>query len=569
MKMKDKTIPSIFIESIEFSDGNTIEFNSDDIVLLVGANNVGKSRTLKDLQQDLIDYRTPKILVKNINYQAEGFSAEIVKSFFERNFSKDSDNNYSVAIDNNHTYCFDKYCFENIDQNFRDFYKCLFSYLSTENRLNITKPIKFNMSVDRGCLNILSKLEESTDAISILNNFLAFAFKKSIDVHQYYENDSIVKEYKIGDNRVISDAINSNGREEKKIIKDLEGLCNQGDGIRSAVAILSSLIVNEHSLFLVDEPETFLHPPQAKLIAKNIVNLSNDKQCFIATHNIDFIKGIVEENSSRVKIIKIDRKGNKNYFNLISNDSITEIANDKNLKYTNLLDGLFYNRLVLCENESDCKFYSAILENLDPINYQNTLFCAVGGKEQFKKIIPLLRELSIQYFVIADIDLIDNKDSLKQLLNSCEIDCYENIREKHEEFLRRFIEKTNDQVKTQEEIKREINNVFNQDKYLSTSAVKKIRDILKTVSCFKLLKKGGKNILPQGECISLFNDIKKYLNEHNIFILECGEIERFVPDVSGHGNEWVERTFDKYSDIGNSVYNEAKSFITAVFRIDN
>ncbi len=567
--MKDKTIPSIFIESIEFSDGNTIEFNSDDIVLLVGANNVGKSRTLKDLQQDLIDYRTPKILVKNINYQAEGFSAEIVKSFFERNFSKDSDNNYSVAIDNNHTYCFDKYCFENIDQNFRDFYKCLFSYLSTENRLNITKPIKFNMSVDRGCLNILSKLEESTDAISILNNFLAFAFKKSIDVHQYYENDSIVKEYKIGDNRVISDAINSNGREEKKIIKDLEGLCNQGDGIRSAVAILSSLIVNEHSLFLVDEPETFLHPPQAKLIAKNIVNLSNDKQCFIATHNIDFIKGIVEENSSRVKIIKIDRKGNKNYFNLISNDSITEIANDKNLKYTNLLDGLFYNRLVLCENESDCKFYSAILENLDPINYQNTLFCAVGGKEQFKKIIPLLRELSIQYFVIADIDLIDNKDSLKQLLNSCEIDCYENIREKHEEFLRRFIEKTNDQVKTQEEIKREINNVFNQDKYLSTSAVKKIRDILKTVSCFKLLKKGGKNILPQGECISLFNDIKKYLNEHNIFILECGEIERFVPDVSGHGNEWVERTFDKYSDIGNSVYNEAKSFITAVFRIDN
>lgn len=569
MKMKDKTIPSIFIESIEFSDGNTIEFNSDDIVLLVGANNVGKSRTLKDLQQDLIDYRTPKILVKNINYQAEGFSAEIVKSFFERNFSKDSDNNYSVAIDNNHTYCFDKYCFENIDQNFRDFYKCLFSYLSTENRLNITKPIKFNMSVDRGCLNILSKLEESTDAISILNNFLAFAFKKSIDVYQYYENDSIVKEYKIGDNRIIYDAINSNGREEKKIIKDLEGLCNQGDGIRSAVAILSSLIVNEHSLFLVDEPETFLHPPQAKLIAKNIVNLSNDKQCFIATHNIDFIKGIVEENSSRVKIIKIDRKGNKNYFNLINNDSITEIANDKNLKYTNLLDGLFYNRLVLCENESDCKFYSAILENLDPINYQNTLFCAVGGKEQFKKIIPLLRELSIQYFVIADIDLIDNKDSLKQLLNSCEIDCYENIRQKHEEFLRKFIEKTNDQVKTQEEIKREINNVFNQDKYLSTSAVKKIRDILKTVSCFKLLKKGGKNILPQGECISLFNDIKKYLNEHNIFILECGEVERFVPDVSGHGNEWVERTFDKYSDIGNSVYNEAKSFITAVFRIDN
>ncbi len=42
----------------------------------------------------------------------------------------------------------------------------------------------------------------------------------------------------------------------------MEDLHNQGDGIRNAVAVLASLIVNEHS-FLIDEPET-LHPPQGK-----------------------------------------------------------------------------------------------------------------------------------------------------------------------------------------------------------------------------------------------------------------------------------------------------------------
>ena len=35
--------PSITIKSIEFNNGQKIKFKSDDIVLLVGANNVGKS----------------------------------------------------------------------------------------------------------------------------------------------------------------------------------------------------------------------------------------------------------------------------------------------------------------------------------------------------------------------------------------------------------------------------------------------------------------------------------------------------------------------------------------------
>lgn len=144
-------------------------------------------------------------------------------------------------------------------------------------------------------------------------------------------------------------------------------------------------MVAEHSLFIIDEPEAFLHPPQAKMIGNDVVAMSEGKQCFIATHNIDFIKGVIEANSSRVKIIKIDRVGDKGSFNLISNESIAEIASDKNLKYTNILDGLFYDEIVLCEDETDCKFYSAILESINLAKYQRSLFCAVGGKDQMKK----------------------------------------------------------------------------------------------------------------------------------------------------------------------------------------
>lgn len=565
--MSNNMIPSVVIKSIEFNNGKTIEFNADDIVLLVGANNVGKSRTLKDLKSDLDEQSETKILIKKICYNTINFTKEALIDYFNKNIEIDVYGNYNYTIDGHRAVGFSIRDFDDIDRNPKIFYKVLYSFLSTENRLKMTKPYKPGFGSDRSSLNVLKKLESDSASICSLNNVLDLAFGKAIDVYEEYEGEYIVKEYKIGESAVVCDAIKSNGREEKNILSELDSLHIQGDGIRSAVAILSSIIANEHSLCLIDEPETFLHPPQAKLIGKNIVELSKDKQCFIATHNIDFIKGVVEANPSRVKIIKIDRTDNENTFSLINNETVVQISNDKNLKYTNILNGLFYNCLVLCENESDCKFYGAILESLDTSKYQSTLFCAVGGKEQFKKVIPLLKELCINYLIIADVDLISNKNSIKQLLNSIQDHCYEEIKEKHTRFLTLFEENTNSQVKTQTEIKKEINDLFTNEKYISQQTAEKIKSVLKDISSLKLLKTGGKSILPSGECTTLFFDVQLFLKEHNVYVLECGEIERFVPSVGGHGNAWLEKVFQRYNDINDSVYRDAKDFVKAVFDI--
>ncbi|MDV5972710.1 AAA family ATPase [Streptococcus canis] len=563
--MEQETIlsPSVVVREITFNDNRKMEFNKDDIILLVGANNVGKSRTLKDLKDDLNERITSKILVKDLIYEETGFTTGNLKDYFERNISKSSYGSYNVPVDEDNIYSFYDNNFTDLGER-KNFYKALFSFLSTENRLNLTRPIKFNHSVDTQNLNILQKLERDSNSINRLNQALDSGFQKSIEISEDYLDGSLIKKYKIGDSHAIEDAIKSASREKISKLKQFEDLHNQGDGIRNAVAILSSLIVSEHSLFLIDEPETFLHPPQARILGKNIVKLSVGKQLFISTHNIDFIRGALETGDSRIKIIKIDRYDNKNIFNLVDNYSINKIANDKNLKYTNILNGLFYNQVILCENESDCKFYSAILEYEDLTTYQNTLFCAVGGKEQFKKIVKLLKDLSIKYKIIADIDLINNIDSLKQLLNSSNPNCYSEIAPKHKKFIEKFQKGTNNQVKTQEDIRNEINQIYNADKFMSPQSVEQIKSILREINSLKLLKTGGKSIIPQGECINLFNHINEFLKENNIFILECGEIERFVPDVLGHGNKWVENTFMKYDKIEAEVYHEARNFMKMI-----
>ena len=56
-----------------------IEIQNDDIILLVGANNVGKSRTLKDLNDDLNESSRSKVVVNKVEYKTSNFAGSQLK----------------------------------------------------------------------------------------------------------------------------------------------------------------------------------------------------------------------------------------------------------------------------------------------------------------------------------------------------------------------------------------------------------------------------------------------------------------------------------------------------------
>lgn len=558
--------PSVVIKKIKFNDNTEIELNNDDIVVFVGANNVGKSRVLKDIKNDILESSSKKVIVDEIEYQDTNFEEINMRNYFKNNFEL-GPNGYDIAVDVNHTHNYNEHNFQNVKSGDKHFYKVLFSFLSTESRLNMTAPISYSFINDKLRFNVMRKLERDKKNITTLNDIVFSCFGKKIDISEGTWQNAVYKLYKFGTKDEIDKSVSADTREARCLLESLENLNDQGDGIRSAVAILASLITTTHSLYLIDEPETFLHPPQARILGRNIVDLSQNKQCFISTHNIDLLRGMLEKNYARIKIIKINRTDNVNEFYVLDNDSIKVVSDDKNLKYSNILNGLFYNTVVLCENESDCKFYSALLEKIDNDCYQNTLFCAVGGKDQFKIIIPLLNKLKINFLVIADLDLINNRDKLKDLINSIETNKYNQISSIHNDFLNLFESKTNDQVKKQSEIKEEILSFITDTPYMSDETASKIRQVLKNISHLKLLKNCGKSCLPAGECVQKYNQIINFLNKSNIFVVECGEIERFITEIDGHGSLWVEEVFKKYPTLDEPEYSNAKDFIKKVFKI--
>lgn len=558
--------PSVVIKKIKFNDNTEIELSNDDIVVFVGANNVGKSRALKDIKNDILESSSKKVIVDEIEYQDTNFEEINMMNYFKNNFEL-GPNGYDIAVDVNYTYNYNEHNFQNVKSGDKHFYKVLFSFLSTESRLNMTAPISYSFIKDKLSFGIMRKLERDKKSITKLNDILFSCFGKKIDISEGLWQGAVSKLYKFGTKDEIDKSVSADTREARCLLEVLENLDDQGDGIRSAVAILASLITTTHSLYLIDEPETFLHPPQARILGRNIVDLSQNKQCFISTYNIDLLRGMLEKDYARIKIIKINRTDNVNEFHVLDNDSIKVISNDKNLKYSNILNGLFYNTVVLCENESDCKFYSALLEKIDSDCYQNTLFCAVGGKDQFKIIIPLLNKLKINFLVIADLDLINNRDKLKDLINSIEDNKYNQISSIHNDFLNMFESGVDNQVKKQSVIKEEILSFITDAPYMSDETASKIRQVLKNISHLKLLKNCGKSCLPAGECVQKYNQIIYFLNESNIFVVECGEIERFITEIDGHGSLWVEEVFKKYPTLDEPEYSNAKEFIKKVFRI--
>lgn len=58
----------------------------------------------------------------------------------------------------------------------------------------------------------------------------------------------------------------------------------QSDGVRSFAGILLTLLTGQFPLVLIDEPEAFLHPPQARLLGQHLAQWHRRGQVFVSTH---------------------------------------------------------------------------------------------------------------------------------------------------------------------------------------------------------------------------------------------------------------------------------------------
>ncbi len=82
-----------------------------------------------------------------------------------------------------------------------------------------------------------------------------------------------------------------------------------GDGFRIKLILLSAIANLNQGIAVMEEPENNLHPGYMGIVANQIIETAatNKVQYFISTHSFNFIKFLLEANSSLIKIVRIYR----------------------------------------------------------------------------------------------------------------------------------------------------------------------------------------------------------------------------------------------------------------------
>jgi Overcoming lysogenization defect protein-like, TOPRIM domain len=117
---------------------------------------------------------------------------------------------------------------------------------------------------------------------------------------------------------------------------------------------------------------------------------------------------------------EIQREGYINKVKELSRKETAAIASDPLTRYSRVLSGVFHERVVIAESESDCLFYNALLNSraISGETNPDVLFVHAGGKDRMQKLASLLRSLDVPVSVIADIDILNDDMKFRALFET-------------------------------------------------------------------------------------------------------------------------------------------------------
>lgn len=321
----------------------------------------------------------------------------------------------------------------------------------------------------------------------------------------------------------MSDRLPKSEREEKgwdneaiNFHKAATLITDTSDGVKAFSGIITTLLAGDPKITLIDEPEAFLHPALSNKLGKEIGTLLRNSQnrLLVATHSSAFLMGCIQSGAP-LNIVRLTYKNEIATSRILPKDKILHLMRHPLLRSTGVLNGLFFEAVIVTEADSDRAFYQEInerlLSNNDARGINNCLFINAQNKQTVWEIVKPLRELGIPTVGVVDIDVLkEGGQVFTKLLEGA------------------FIPTLNHQPYQNQ--RRSLYDALN-----TTKKNWKIE--------------GGINLL-NGEdkeaCTIFFNQ----LDEYGVFVVREGELESWLRDLNatGHGSSWLIDVFSKMGD---------------------
>lgn len=291
-------------------------------------------------------------------------------------------------------------------------------------------------------------------------------------------------------------------REYSDAVIALQSLAEQGDGVKNYLGMVLHLMTADEVVTIIDEPEAFLHPAQARALGRHLGDqaVKQERQLLTATHDRDFVLGLLEAECP-VLFLRINRVGNTNTFAPLLPQNVQAVWDQAALRYSNLIQGLFHRVVVVCEGDPDCRWYAAVLDHIATtagFSPEEALFVPGGGKDQIPLSLKALDSLNVDSFGLLDFDTLYDPIFIGRLASARRIP---------------------------------------PERLVTCSRA--ISSQLKTDAMRKRAKETGLRGLPAGSCTTMAKEMIEILLAHKVLVVEAGQLESFDNSIGGHASTWL------------------------------
>ncbi|MDR2567433.1 MAG: AAA family ATPase [Bifidobacteriaceae bacterium] len=331
--------------------------------------------------------------------------------------------------------------------------------------------------------------------------------------------------YRVGRPPVPAPPVDRPTREYTDGVLSLPKLADQGDGVKSFMGLAINVIAGNAQILLVDEPEAFLHPAQARELGRwlGVEAAETGKQIVAATHDRDFLLGLLDSRSP-LTVVRITRHNGGTRLQQVPAEDVQDLWNDPVLRYSNVLQGLFHRRVVVCESDADCRFYRALLESIceesgnTALGY-DTLFIPAGGKDRVAALARAIASIGGDAHAIVDFDVLDKASTVREIVSATGGEWTEAMSEAYKHLL--------DAVNSDNDLRQR-------------------------------LKQSGLAAIPRGRVSANTSMLLDWLRERGVHVVPAGEMEGFDRSVDHSKGAWVSEMLQRGNHHSNT---DARDFM--------
>lgn len=578
------------IDSLEFNGGSVVDTSDADVVVLVGPNNSGKSRTLQEIHALANHRRGPAFnsnqLVVLKNYKltklvdARGLVEWLSDNRLEH--KEESSQRRAVrAIGFGDFFLDEAEHYWNDDAHLGQLAQQLVRMVGPgDGRGLLGSPGRLEpRQLPDHAIQTLIRNEKTRRAFE---NAFKGAFHQNLIVDSWGANTRL--------------RLSGSERQEDFAHRSVDGLPSaeladrlaalplleaQSDGIRAFSGLLLTLITVKHPVLMLDEPETFLHPPQARLLGEYLGRLRGEGQLFIATHSLDILLGLLQQASARVMVVRLSRRDEQTTALTVDSEAVRTLWRDPLLRFSRALDGLFHEGVVICEGDTDSQFYSAVSYHLaaetaprasagsDPAppefaaNPFDLMFAYAGGKQRIKMIARALSAVSVPVRCVVDFDILNDRTNLESLAESLGFSYGDEL-----ERLRTIVDagirgrEARPRIAAIRPIAEKLLSRSN-DEVIDRQTARDIEAALQPPAGWAAAKKKGLSEVPSGEATEAAQQLLEELKLRGIYVVPNGAVESWVKAAGGSSTTWVVNVIER--DLIASA-SDAKEFVGEILK---